>query len=458
MPITMPASRLESGGASVSQALAERLWQVGMDGLTTAELRQLLSETDLAAMESLILAESYRHAASTLLKRGENFLAFEIASKAVAKFPAIPSGKLRHIQALALARSGSPLQAQAVMKELYSAGHRDPDTMGLLARTHKDLAALADSPAERKRHYRKAFEWSKRGHRQSPNYYNAINAAATALLGGLPVAAAQYAREAARLGTEPAAMASDPYYSLATVAEAQFILGDLQAAKRLYRRASAAAGRRIADLASTARQARLLLEAIGRHPHEFDGCFDLPVVMVASGHLLDTRARARQAPRFPPSLEPAVAGAMAKRLDPLKLIAGYCSAACGADILFAELLLRRGVAVHLFLPFPAAMFKRVSVALAGKSWSRRFDRVMEEAASITFASKDGGPVQDTIFRYCNDIMNGMAWMKAQSLSTRLLALAVWDGQPGGVGGTGEFVAYWRKRGVEPITIDPAKLQ
>ena len=89
---------------------------------------------------------AYRLAARSALDLGEGFLAFNIASAGLAVF--VDDLRLLQFKALALARTGSPEAANTVLRRLASAGHRDEETLGLLARTHKDLWQVApDTPA-----------------------------------------------------------------------------------------------------------------------------------------------------------------------------------------------------------------------------------------------------------------------------------------------------------------------
>src|SRR5206468_8526190 len=98
------------------------------------------------------------------------------------------------------------------------------------------------------------------------------------------------------------------YWPLATLAEAALVLGDENHADELYRQAVASAGGHFGNIASTRRNARLLLRHRLSDPRQADARVDamLPLarVVVFSGHMIDQPSRA--APRFPPGLEEAV--------------------------------------------------------------------------------------------------------------------------------------------------------
>ena len=92
----------------------------------------------------------YQQAAKAALDLGEGFLAYDIATEGLAHFKSDPL--LAQMQALALARTGSPEAANAALRKLADAGHKDEETLGLLARTHKDLWQLAIDKEDAKRH------------------------------------------------------------------------------------------------------------------------------------------------------------------------------------------------------------------------------------------------------------------------------------------------------------------
>ncbi|MEP6608108.1 MAG: tetratricopeptide repeat protein, partial [Burkholderiaceae bacterium] len=72
----------------------------------------------------------------------------------------------------------------------------------------------------------------------------------------------------------------------------------------------------------------------------------------------------RHAPRFPPQCEPRVAAEIDARLAALDAGPGdlaMTQGACGADLLFAEAVLRRGATLQLDLPFSEDLFLARSV-------------------------------------------------------------------------------------------------
>ena len=103
--------------------------------------------------------------ADELLRMGEPLLAYEAIEVALPSWPR--DLRLRQLRGLALARSGAAERANQAMRELRGEGHVDGETLGILARTHKDLrrmgtmlpfpflvTAPANPPEKRKRQHR----------------------------------------------------------------------------------------------------------------------------------------------------------------------------------------------------------------------------------------------------------------------------------------------------------------
>jgi hypothetical protein len=107
----------------------------------------------------------------------------------------------------------------------------------------------------------------------------------------------------------------------------------------------------------------------------------VPTTVVFTGHMIDRPEREK--PRFREKDTEAVRAAIDAELERLGAGFGYASAACGSDIIFLEAMLERGGEIHVVLPAPAEAFRAGSVDFAGPEWGKRFDRVLERAASVT---------------------------------------------------------------------------
>jgi class 3 adenylate cyclase len=401
----------------------------------------------------------YTALARAFIEVGAPLIGVEVAAEGLEAFPGDVG--LRQVRGLALARSGSTEEANRVLDELRAEGHVDDDTLGVLARTHKDLG-LAASGDKRRRHLAAALLGYSEAYARSASYWTGINVATLAALQGEREQSLAMARRVMsdcrrELERLPAGHA-DRYWALATLGEAALALEDLAQAEDWYLQAGQEGQRRFGDLNSTRRHARLLLEHFGRDAGVVDQWLPMPRVILFSGHMIDRSERAL--PRFPPSLEPAVFAALRDWLRRHRGLIGFSSAACGADILFLEALQELGGEAHIVLPYHQEEFMANSVEIAGAGdWRARFEKQLASARVVVASSSrplHGGVTYD----YANHLIHGLGLVRARELETELRALAVWDGQPGdGFGGTASAVNQWQRHGVSAhhVRLDAASI-
>jgi class 3 adenylate cyclase len=399
--------------------------------------------------EDALVAEAER-----LLRLGEPLLAYNSADTGLQRWP--EHLRLRQLQALALARSGDTERANRILTELAQAGVDDAETLGVLARTHKDLGLRAKDPVRRSAHlesayrlYEQAYSASLERGSSAGAYYTGINAATVAVLRGQLEEARWLAADVLRIcqqaaGSDPQSAAE--YWRQATLGEASLILGDAPAAARHYANATALAQDRYGDLSSTRRQTRLLAAHLPIDDAWLGEVLRIPPVLVFTGNMVDQAGRAT--PRFPASLEPAVARAIDHAISAIRPLAAYGSAACGADILCLERVHASGGEIHVVLPFPPEEFRRTSVDVVPGEWGVRFDRLLEVAHSVTITSDHRATGSQATFEYANLVLTGLGQLRAQLLDTTLRGLAVWDRSGGGArGGSASVVSLWEARGV-----------
>ncbi|MFO1406223.1 MAG: tetratricopeptide repeat-containing protein [Steroidobacteraceae bacterium] len=392
--------------------------------------------------------------AERLLRQGEPLLAYNLADAALAASPS--NLRLRQLQALALARSGDLERANRLLAELVDAGVDDAETLGVLARTHKDLGQRATDPERREanlaaawRLYLGAYTAAGTRGESAAAYYTGINAATVAVLRGDLASARRIAAEVRAIctaaGPETDGTPAD-YWRLATLGEAEFILGDVESAARHYARAVALAGGRYGDLSSTRRQARLLAKHLPQGELRLSELLLIPPVLVLTGNMIDLPGR--DVPRFPPELEPVVRRLLRERFSALRPLAVYGSAACGADILGLEVAHELGAEIHVVLPFPPSEFREASVEIVAGDWGERFDRLLGLAATVTVTSDHRASGSTATFEYGNLVMTGLARLRAEVLDTTLIGFAVWDPVANGLpGGAASMVGAWRERGI-----------
>jgi class 3 adenylate cyclase/tetratricopeptide (TPR) repeat protein len=388
----------------------------------------------------------------SVLKIGEPLLAYDVAKQGLQHFPS--SVRLRQLLGLALARSGASDEAHAIFTQLYTEGNEDEETLGLLARSYKDMAEAAVA-YEKKLHLQRAKDFYAKAYEKTNGYWTGINAATLAVLLDERQYASKLAREVRVLCDEELKglkqTGEDAYWVLATLGEAALILKEWAQAEEWYSQAAEVAGKRYGDLHASRRNARLLMGYLDAHSDRIEACFRLPAVVVFAGHMVDQPERG--VPRFAPDLEPKIYSAIQERLHKLDAGFGYSAAACGSDILFCEAMLERGGEIHVVLPYEKSQFIERSVDRA-PGWTTRFERVLERAADVVIASGHQIDGDGILYEYANRILYGLARGRAEQLETGLVPLAVWDGRPdGGPGGTASAIELWRAAGAQIELID-----
>jgi len=404
--------------------------------------------------------EKYRALAKRILQIGEPLFAYDVAAEGVSKFP--KHVELRQLLALALARSGAAGSANDLVSRLYAEGLRDEETVGLLARTHKDLAAEAVSDDVARDHLQQARKLYTEAYQTSGGYWSGVNAATVSLLLGDQRQAMALASKVAEqclelLRAAPAPSKQERYWILSTLGETALLQCRFSEAEDWYSQALELGRGDWGSLNSTRHNARLLTRALKCDMDLVERLFRFPSVVVFTGHRVDQPDRL--VPRFPARLEAAVKEEIQSRLDQLNAHFGYASAANGADILFLEAMLDRDAEIHVVLPFERDQFLReVMEAADGNKWAARCARVLCEAVEVQEASKRSQMCGKVSYEFGNLMLQGLASVHAQQLETKLKPLAVWDGKPGdGLGGTAATVEQWQGAGLQVEIIDLASL-
>ncbi|MEO1182749.1 MAG: TRAFs-binding domain-containing protein, partial [Cyanobacteria bacterium J06636_28] len=197
--------------------------------------------------------EVYRALGESILQLGEPLVAYDVLAEGLKHWPT--DLRLRQLLALALARSGSTVAANTLLNTLVEDGHQDEETIGLLARTHKDLWTQATDPALEEEHLRLAALRYYQAYDLTGSTWVGINAATMACLMNQTEQAKRLARNIqAKCLTrlhDSAKAAADPYWSLATLGEAALILGELAAAEDFYSQAVENGQGRFGDFSSS---------------------------------------------------------------------------------------------------------------------------------------------------------------------------------------------------------------
>ncbi len=400
----------------------------------------------------------YLSHAQQAIALGRPVLAFDIMDEGLQAFPG--HHDMRYLSALALAKSGSSAHAKRVLNGLLAEPGIEPalfaNILSLAGRIAKDhWSRLPEGPErsaegeQSRRHYQQAYELSR-------DYFPGVNAATMSLLTGHADEAANLAEKVrAQCLTEAGESGRDGWL-LATLGEASLLLGLLPESADWYRRAVAAMEGRFGDIASMRRQVKLLSTMLNGLEEILD-ILAIPRVAIFTGHMIDAPDRPK--PRFPAHLEPAVSAAIDRCIGENNLGFAYCSAACGADLLFIEQMLARGGEVNIVLPFQREDFLRTSVAFAGNGWVERFDRALARAASVSYCVEEGYLGDDLLFAHAGELTQGYALLRAEALETEAVMLAVVEPQAApSLGGTADDVRRWKALGKPTQVINLQELR
>lgn len=360
-----------------------------------------------------------------------------------------------YLKALALSRLGAADEAVALLRKLLDRNDV-PDALraealALDGRLAKDrLGALPmevrrERALQASRRYEEAFGLA-------PTAFAAINAASLHRIAGDTEHSTRLAREAARL----ALAAPLDHWGAATLGEAALLQGDSGEAHERYRQARTLAGSRHGDVASMRRQLHLLAPSVP-DAHALLREVPAPTVVAFTGHMIDAPGRA--VPRFPAALEPRVAEAIERWLDGIGAVVGYSQAACGSDIVFLEALQRRGLETNVVLPCARGDYIEQSVAFGGARWVERFERVLAEAATVSYATAEAYLGDEVLFEHASRLIDGQALLRARQLMGEATMLAVLDAaSAAGAGGTYGTMRDWADGGRKVDLIDLAALR
>jgi len=409
-------------------------------------------------------ARLYRAFGKELIGEGHYTHAFELVREGLAHHEGDP--ELLFCRALALARGRNLAKAEEYVGELLQLpgldDHTKVESLSLAGRVQKDRYERAKSEGERLATARASASLYEQAAGLSKGDFPAVNAATMWLLAGDP-ARARYLANRVVEGRAASGEASPEHehWRQASLAEAYAILGHWSEAEAHYRLAAEAARARLGDRASMRRNLRLLQSATSV-PRDVLDLFDLGPVVAFVGHMIDRPDR--EVPRFPPEaeLEDRVGQAIERELDDLRPAVGYCSAACGADILFAERMLRRGAELHVVLPFDREDFYATSVDFRQSRmapWRARCDAVLRRATDVHYATRESFLGDLLLFELGNEFIQGLALLRAEELGVEACAVAVLDPSSSALaGGTAQFVEAWRARGAGARVLDLSALR
>lgn len=154
-------------------------------------------------------------------------------------------------------------------------------------------------------------------------------------------------------------------------------------------------------------------------------------------------AEARPADAWPAVIENALRKEIRGELARHAVTAGFASAAAGAEIVFCEEVLARSAQLHLFLPCPEDSFVDQYVAPAGEAWVARFRAVRAAASDIDVSCEERLPGDDTLLRFNNQMLQGVARIQAEQIGADARLLLAWSPEaPADPGSPADFMDQW----------------
>lgn len=368
-------------------------------------------------------------------------------------------------------------KALAVFKELADLGFNDEETLANLASCYKTQALTTDNKALSQTYLQESYLLYQQAFEHNPqSYWAGINAATLALLSGQLKAASLYCNQVYDYCIGLTSSDERDYWLNATLAESKLIDYLLTANQNLHDelltayKQAVAISNNFAQIASTRKNARLLLSwhyppqtslAVDENKRsvllfELQAILFTPPVIVFTGHMLDTAERS--SPRFPAQNEVSVKKTLQNFVHESKAKWGFASAACGADILFLETMQQFGLESNIVLPYQEEVFIKKSVIRDNPEagWEPRFQQVKHYTESQAGVHLWNSSIQffegcNLYYRYANLVIYGLALIKAKQLDSKLLHLAVWNGEKStDVGGTFDAISCWREKEKQPI--------
>lgn len=345
---------------------------------------------------------------------------------------------------LALARAGATARAwdrfvAAGLSEVMS----DAAALTLKGRLLKDRARKTQGDTKARLFLQSAKAYaSASGVR--PDSYPLINAATMSLFAGQPDHMELLAQRVLTMLDTGMGAGETAYWHEATRAEALLLLGRQGDAQTALDKAIVAAPAAWEDRAATLRQFRQILEFRGQTCGWLAG-YAPPTSLYFKGMIGIAPDDQHAANMARDAISSANAGF------------GYGALAAGADILIAEALVENGGELHLVLPILSSVFRTQSVVPYGEAWLPRFDRLFEQASSVTVVAA-GDQLTGAAIDFAAQVTKGAAIENARRLESRAEGLELNDSpsaefEPA----TDVFIALKRSATLPPATLASGSL-
>ena len=427
-------------------------------GLNHASFRQIWQHANSEQAEQGFLAACYEVVAKQANSEGEYYLAHDSANHGLrcAVASGFPPHRLVAAKTTALARSGAIHEAQRILDEFQISQQADGSICSAQARLLRDRALAAEG-SERSELMLQAAQWASQAKEHARKEgggwsYPANQEAQFLFFAGRKKDAQEQAKTVIQHiedGSDAGSM-----WNQTNLAEMSLVLGDLELAGQHYAKAAELGIQSPGDLAANRAVASLLLAEQEVDLSLLDEWFPKPAVLIFAGHMPDAEGRATS--RLPESAcrpDGPVSLALAAHVAKTGAVEGISAGAPGGDVLFAEAIRGAGGRTTIIEPFSRERIQEVASA-SGHDWSSRLESVYQHAGhihSITCAEDVDADVQCD---YANQVMLGVALLRAKRINGRLRAVVLWDEsdrENPKPGGTGHFVQLCQQAGV-PIDI------
>jgi hypothetical protein len=364
-----------------------------------------------------------------LIHQGHYFEARSLATSTLSESDDL---RVKQLNALAISKSGGALAAKDYLEPIYKKHSEDPETAGILGGIYKELF----KNSQETKYALLSRDTYHQNFIATGNYYTGINAATMSIIAGKAVKGKEIAGELIAKLSET----SSDFWEIATLAEAHLLKRDKAKAMSLYFQLIQLAGDDWGKVNSVFNQLWLLNHYLPV-PSEILKAFSPPTVVAFVGHMIDRKDRITL--RFPEAIELKVKNSILNAIKTLNAKIGYCSLACGSDILFAEAMAETNAQVTIYLPFNRPDFLETSVAFAGEHWVKRFDELIKKyPVKVMTSEKFDGNAE--LFSFHGKVLLGTSLLKSQMFHAEggLITVQSQRDQEGKEGGTRDMIKTW----------------
>ena len=187
-------------------------------------------------------------------------------------------------------------------------------------------------------------------------------------------------------------------------------------------------------------------------------------VILFTGHMIDNRGR--EAPRFPPDMQPKAREAILEAVLNEKSLTegnllGMSGASNGGDILFHEACQENSIETQVYLALPEQQYIAQSVAPADGDWVERFWKVRNASAKVRVLQQS-----EELPFWLRSMRNYSVWQRnnlwllynALALHVDTTLIALWNGaRADAPGGTQDMIATAQAKGVKVVILDTRRL-